>query len=1518
MNLRANPISPSLNPARGDTRRVPRGRRGVILLFVVVLLTLLAVLGSAYLISAKIDAGSVNPKARGGPADTFNPDLRDPVATRLDRAAEAAQRRIFLDDFDVQAGPPAAGTSATTYAGSRAITGLLWRPSRALSVAAVAPFNANPNVYRPMSDVDGLGTATNANDAAPLRFPYYHLDAEGGTDPFLASRTVWFNPAAADETGTAVGDFVWPWISAPLVGLPDFPVDNIFYNPFTGTAIDFDAVGDASRQGLRPTTGGPIDYPAPTDVTDAGGTATFYNDRSRIYPALGVGSAFFTAADADGDGVADSGLVPLVADATQPIGNAARYIDVQTDMAYFYAVRIVDNNAAVNVNQALSNAGDYNFAGGAAVLSGAFAYNGAFTAPNWGIWPANVGLLQLFYQGVDGDTDGYDDNGNGRVRNEEFRRMVPSRLGNRTAMTVTGTALPLRGDMQYSTLGEKLAINQASLLTPADKTEAMLSLNGTDLATPFRGDEDAAALLYQGGGWLRPDASASPLERAMPDALGVQSGNYTPSQTFPYDFFTLAPGAGNGTAAETQRTLRSVWAASFMTADPDMTDFFAALPGGTARPTMNPVNAFRGKNRGAAVGPGGTFAISPRPGIVTRNGVTQAFPPQVLTPLGGGDPAVLTRGDTVPAGMPAYALGATPEPGGVRPPTRANVNTARFNELWRAYFNVMVASAPATPANAAGFTAPAIPAGGGADAFENTSLNLHGASALTLTREQVLLLRAALAAVNTMDVRDVDRVVGATPPAGYGGAFPAGYGPGDPDPSDNDVTVAEVALGRPAAPGGAGTAPFVRVFGTEAQPVIDEVLMDVDDATGAVTNMSLELFNPYPFPINMEGWQLAAVDRTTAPGTATLVPLVTFGAANGTGFIPASDLTPAPPVPPATVGTPATYSPGMMYVDGGTPPTGATAPIDNATATPTAGGTPRIAVSTAFINLANAADANGVREIVLVRPPRMDVALLTYGPSLDLQLQNMAPLDSVDFRGLAPVAGGSGNRRVRYARPTIGSGGLATASQTRDWDYVYGGPWVSPAAAPLTNPANSTYVRVLGTDPLTPDADQDGEIGQVNALATQDGVSGPLTTVTQVQVGPVLSGPWRAPGAGQPTYPYGGFARDGDALGVPFVGGYRLEGAAGTAADFVSLNLDLAFAGAETATAGNAGHFYEHAVAGAADNWAVDFFDYLAAFNTPGEDRFPFVDQRYFPVTDPASPYVNLYADPTLNARNSADPLWVASATSLASFGGGTNPPTAPSAMTRLFFGANPATTPPLNAVGFDVGLNDYDEAFYPVEGLINLNTAGVGILKTLPLAVNATGNVTAGAETAAADSLFTGRYQQANRMEYAGSPTPVTPTGTETVPLRSLFTLLDFGDTVLDTTANPVLVNRSANGDITGRLSVDGSVTDDTTNFYDIPGAAAAGDYEQYAQTITRLSNLTTLRSDSFTVYLVVQAWQLQPTLSDPRARLMREQRTAFTVDRRVLPFKDIGGTPTPWAAADVMGEAYQQALTVTPIPTK
>ena len=668
------------------------------------------------------------------------------------------------------------------------------------------------------------------------------------------------------------------------------------------------------------------------------------------------------------------------------------------------------------------------------------------------------------------------------------------------------------------------------------------------------------------------------------------------------------------------------------------------------------------------------------------------------------------------------------------------------------------------------------------------------------------------------------------------------------------------------------------------------------DGAGMVVYAAVELMNPYPFPIRIENWQLAAVDRSAPTTTGpTLVTLVTFNTTDTTVGayleIPAADV--------------ATGTPGYLFVDTGTagaamgvvPPT-STAKDDSLVV-----GTTDFTVVPDF-SASLVEGTTDLREIVLIRPPRNNVPLTTY------TLDDYVPLDGVDLRGINPT-NSAGPQRYRYTRPTGPSTATDLPLAIRDWDYVWGGQYAfagggnaastdvelfnTPTAAGYNgqffNPDDAANTNKTGTKPEAADA-----------AAMPPAPASTVAGGTTIQVGPVLSGPWRGPGHAKPTYPYGGFARDGDALGVPFIGGYRLSiapagGGPERVADFVPVSLDAAFAHADAATMKSGGHFYEHVVAAALeDRWAADLLDYFAALNTPGQNRFPQADRRYENLNPTAAPAV--YADTTLYARGditaAATPLiWKDAVDGLSTFSGASFDGTR-----RLFDTLTTGLPAPLN--GFNAGDNTYAGAFTPEEGRINVNTASVGILKTLPLEVNGTGNVST-VPTATAATIFTGRL--------ADGPV-ASPLG---------FLNKTANRDLEETATSAGSPGLPALGDISGRIQVDTPIaslmTDEAKTFYDPLQTNTTGDYEKKIQRVVRLSNLTTARSDSFTVYVVVQAWRL-PETGVP-ARLMRQERTAFVVDRSAVPpFNPATGAA--WTAGDVNGQGFESALRVTPIPTK
>ncbi|MGN6626163.1 MAG: hypothetical protein ACTHLN_06040, partial [Tepidisphaeraceae bacterium] len=172
--------------------------------------------------------------------------------------------------------------------------------------------------------------------------------------PWLASRvpgTINPNQVFSGNATNDAGDnrACWPFVSGPLLGVSHFESPM----PTAGASTTF-----TRRDHLYP---------------------TFLSLAGERWPALCVpgegpaGDATFIAGDADGDGIADAGLFRL------PVGRLA-------GVTYFGAVRIVDDDAAVNLNTALSR--DYDVRGDGSVIPMA-------DSPTAGAFSAQVGLAEL-------------------------------------------------------------------------------------------------------------------------------------------------------------------------------------------------------------------------------------------------------------------------------------------------------------------------------------------------------------------------------------------------------------------------------------------------------------------------------------------------------------------------------------------------------------------------------------------------------------------------------------------------------------------------------------------------------------------------------------------------------------------------------------------------------------------------------------------------------------------------------------------------------------------------------------------------------------------------------------------------------------------------------------------------------------------------------------------------------------------------------------------------------------------
>ena len=77
---------------------------------------------------------------------------------------------------------------------------------------------------------------------------------------------------------------------------------------------------------------------------------------------------------------------------------------------------------------------------------------------------------------------------------------------------------------------------------------------------------------------------------------------------------------------------------------------------------------------------------------------------------------------------------------------------------------------------------------------------------------------------------------------------------------------------------------------------------------------------------------------------------------------------------------------------------------------------------------------------------------------------------------------------------------------------------------------------------------------------------------------------------------------------------------------------------------------------------------------------------------------------------------------------------------------------------------------------------------------------------------------------------------------------------------------------------------------------AGVANDFEQKFLMINRISNLITTRSDTFTVYIVIQGWRNAGTA---RPSLVVTKRAAFIVDRNNITAAG-GATPKTTSIAN------------------
>ncbi len=761
-------------------------------------------------------------------------------------------------------------------------------------------------------------------------------------------------------------------------------------------------------------------------------------------------------------------------------------------------------------------------------------------------------------------------------------------------------------------------------------------------------------------------------------------------------------------------------------------------------------------------------------------------------------------------------------------PTKTSANTATFGQLWAAYWSVMWDQ---SLSNAA---APGIPVGCENRMFRSSIRREATGNVVPFTPRQQLQLRAALSAVNTIGLRT------------SGTKWATEFG---------DVTSRKLTIA--ADPNVATSKPYdVTIYSGEANPYITEVYAN-DEASIAGGYVAVELYNPFDAPITLLNWQLGTVAPGPAVAAPNPTPLVVTPLASTVATWAAAATAPVIPAH------------GYIVVASSAAPPTKFVGADGTGQWPTAS----LTAKTLFVvpDLANALAGTG-SELMLFRPHRAaDWALTASIDPLNpydetgtiakgAGLLDFVPVDSYDFTGLVEPGTTPGNE-WHYVRPN-----LSNATPTsKAWHFVYPGLYKPALGTSGTMPRQSGTQQGPG--------DNTGPVLSLSTMGAADatvlaGAAAPYADMP-LQIGNVdFGGP--LPLHTAPNYfPYGTFARNGDLLQVPYVGAYRISvaGSAGATLQIVQINpitMDAAAADDNDATddlGENIGRFCPinpSDVANAVDDyanppansappvspkwryhWAMQLFDYLTV-QAPHDDYFPDVDPG---VDSLGNPRYGLWDATNHKYVTLGAVLPVANA----------NPKVANAQVTNTPAGQTEDTA--------------------PVHGLININTAPWKVLASLPLVL--TGG--AGANADLVDPIKTAQLAQAivyfrDIDDGSLGGAPKHPHG----PFTTLYELnLVPGFRTAMGTLNPNGTSfLNSDGDLSPYAAVlaqrgfaAGSATDNVPN-----------NFEQQNMAVVRISNLITTRSDSFTVYIIVQGFRNVGTAAP---KLVVQRRAAFIADR-------------------------------------
>jgi hypothetical protein len=1447
-----SPSTPAERGANGKrTRRGLSRRTGSVLILVIALLVLMALIGTAFLTTTQTERYTSGQNSVNTQADLLIDGVSNSVAGTISNGLIV-------------------GTT----------TGLSYRPPS--QDMPVKSGGTSTYVSNPYNNADSTSLNLWQADRVPTVY-----------DPRLSASTI---------PTVLIGKPIWNAISWPL--LPDASGNYVFSNPLGGTTNTYGAanrslivtyptsttVNNQVYPGLLfyvPQSNlGAFQFPSPP--TSTGLYGMFLTPTGYVFPSSPaltqsqLANYITYAGDASGNGIADSAFYKL------PVG-------MINGITYYAAVRVVDNNSAVNASTAWTMATD---PGSPTTVGGP-----ATSGPNFNFFRSGVGLLEMLSTAASTNEitplNGY-----------RWFGTLPNSGGQVTGLTaspINDSGQSTTANFSYWSLGDAMEEQLA-------RRGANPGYSGPTTHFAWLGQNETSTLAYKGG-LVNPYTSPSTLEKCLNVDL-FQNGYGTAVPKVPY-----APSqvGGDPVANPTVNTAGN-WFDDFYNYGNGSFGITGGMP---LRPLLvgnNAVsNACPARYGNATLSTVPAFALGTyyNFGDWVKDNKGRSY---VCCQANSGQ-ALPIYNSAVGQNQPTQYWTYVPW---TNQPIKTSINTANFQQLYLGFAQVMTDSVATqgsgtslrTTWNPPLAVAPAVPTP--LPMFRSPLRSLPTPSIPALTMDQMLKIRAAIAAVNTMDMRD----------------------------SDDDVTSERIQLtdvnGTPVYD--------VEVFGAEKEPYISEVFMHVENGHPSGTKgpyMAVKLVNPYRTPITLNNWRFGFIDRTgTTPVMSTtaasiMIPMLTIPPASADGvpgMVILEDLSVNRPMDVDNKLTLNLDTYSASYPHQPQYPTNPTVDVPGLRA------------------------AAWQKEMVLLRPRRADgtlsTSLTSSNPYNETSLNSyasadMVPVDQLNFDGLQyPVSSPSSDRFLYRRSSTAVVKIPLTDTINKAWNMIFPGNYAvntpaDPSAQILPSGSASTshyyFYKGAGGNRLSAIYEDQSDKYLPNLGAPDGGVTlstdnppvasnsdgydltsdnAPQSTYPTVPIqvnntfmaGPNPQAITTASGAApaKPTaamFPYGGFARNGDMLQIQFAGSYRItlprpanspfSNTHGTLVEMNALTTDTAFANDNSlgTTAGTnsatAPLQWSQAPDAAANPYpeqigrfcpvglpfsspgvknvaatALDFYEPASSTDVTAATNWHYHWARrlfdYFTVQNPSDDY-DVNVDPTGEITAETTPAipakWMGTGTNPGRWPGITGP--TPVANTTNSAPGAVITNPP-SYITNDMTAGSSEDGVGN-EGLININTAPWPVLATIAWVPPGThlikydltndtysqGGGTAEDNTYIAQAIV--NYRNANG------------------PFKSILDLLKVP---VFQTETRLFIQTTPPGPAQGSFSPGGI----GTNASATTTAGVRYDFHERFLLVNRVSNLITTHSDTYTCYVLLQGWRGVDT-TNPTLAVQR--RSAFLLDR-------------------------------------